>query len=91
MVREGFDELLDEERDALGFLQDQLLESRVEVVRAQEVSHHGKALPVGEPIQVHLIVIGAAAPRVDVFGPVGEDEEDRRPGDALQQEFQTLL
>ena len=90
-VFQGLDELLDEEGDPLGLLQNQVLQVPVNIRGAQDVGRHGQGLTVGETVQGHLAVVGPAPPGVDKLGPVGEDQEYPDCGYAFEKLFAGIL
>ena len=60
-------------------------------VRPQHGSHDGETGLARQGPQREVRGVGAIDPRRSVAGPIGRDEEDRRRGEALDEERQILL
>ena len=84
-------DLLHEEGVALGFLDDQPLERLQACIPAEQRVKHLVGALAPQRIEAQLGVTGAVAPLVMVLGPVVDQHEDARTGDAVHEQVQKFL
>ena len=90
-IEERLRHLLDEERHALGLVQEGGLQLRRELVRAQHQAGHVQGLGRRERLQSERRVEAAAPEGRAVADPVGEDDHDRRARHRAHERVEILL